>query len=764
MNLDKSPDGMPRRLSATVTVADIDRQAWETDESVLVHPGDHYVGLRSEDNFIGRGDSWEVEAIAVDIDGEVVEGADIEIEVTAPGTDEILESCERQSEARPVTCTFSDLRSGRHQVRATTTDDEGRLAATQRSFWVSRGDTSDIETAEEDGLVLIPRNDELEVGDIAEVFVQSPYYPLRAAVDIRRDGIYERQFITFTEDDPIFRFEVAPEMIPNLSIEILGIAAGDAHHPYRFAGGGVSLNVDRAHKALQVELETPEDEIAAGAQASFSARISDGDVSVEGARVLLFGVDESVLAMGDYQLEDPLSVFFPERAPNVDDLRSRSWLLMFGDDAALDDSVDSEEGVEHRTEEIKDANKDATILGTLAADDDDHDSALVQVKRQARATEQVVEVRGEAVSTQAPQPQQGEAIEIRENLDALAFWRGDLVTDEDGRVHIDEAMPIEASAHHTASTAEFQDSYDRGRHQILYSPRRTDAVILDGLLQTGSDHPLVDPVAQGLLDSRHNGHWSTTKENAFALRALRRFIDTHEAVAPDFTARAWLGDSQVFENSFGDDEVIRQNAVIPMSQLPEGDKVSPVAFERSGEGRMYYRMGLRYAPDSVDLHPVDRGLSVERNYRAVDDPDDVVRTEEGWQLRPGAEVRVELSVTVPATRSHVALVDRLPAGLEPLNPALSMSGGEVASSPGPTTRISCYSWWHRPWYEHHELRDDGVEVYAQRLPEGLHTYSYTARATTLGKFVAMPARAEEMYAPETHGRTHTELVAISPHR
>ena len=46
------------------------------------------------------------------------------------------------------------------------------------------------------------------------------------------------------------------------------------------------------------------------------------------------------------------------------------------------------------------------------------------------------------------------------------------------------------------------------------------------------------------------------------------------------------------------------------------------------------------------------------------------------------------------------------------------------------------------------------------LPEGTHQLSYTVRATTPGTFVAAPAKAEEMYSPETFGRSSGVTVVI----
>ena len=53
-----------------------------------------------------------------------------------------------------------------------------------------------------------------------------------------------------------------------------------------------------------------------------------------------------------------------------------------------------------------------------------------------------------------------------------------------------------------------------------------------------------------------------------------------------------------------------------------------------------------------------------------------------------------------------------------------------------------------------------IPAFTPPLWEGIHTYTYVARATTPGEYVAPPARAEEMYAPETFGRTGTDRVIV----
>ena len=101
----------------------------------------------------------------------------------------------------------------------------------------------------------------------------------------------------------------------------------------------------------------------------------------------------------------------------------------------------------------------------------------------------------------------------------------------------------------------------------------------------------------------------------------------------------------------------------------------------------------------------------------------------------------------------------------PMNPALAVTGqipddpNAQSGGPGGGSRHR-YWWWWRTWYEHQNMRDERVEAFASLLWAGVHEYTYVARATTPGNFVVPPAKAEEMYHPETFGRSRSDRVIV----
>jgi uncharacterized protein YfaS (alpha-2-macroglobulin family) len=309
----------------------------------------------------------------------------------------------------------------------------------------------------------------------------------------------------------------------------------------------------------------------------------------------------------------------------------------------------------------------------------------------------------------------------------------------------------------TAGAAHFVTSYSDGAHVLLHSARTADGILLDALIGQDPKSDLIPKLVAGLLNQRKAGRWSSTQENAFILLALDRYFNTYEKATPDFVARAWLGEHFAGEQPYRGRSTDISEIKVPMKLLAEVGE-APVTIQKEGAGRLYFRIGMQYAPADLKPPPADHGFSVRRTYEAIEDADDVRRDADGtWRVKAGAKVRVRLGMVAPGRRYHVALVDPLPAGFEAMNPALAVTGSIPAD---PKKEVSPTWWWSRSWYEHQNLRDERAEAFASLLYEGVYDYSYVARATTPGTFVVPPPKAEEMYAPETFGRGAGDRVII----
>jgi len=346
------------------------------------------------------------------------------------------------------------------------------------------------------------------------------------------------------------------------------------------------------------------------------------------------------------------------------------------------------------------------------------------------------------------------------SLEAIGWIWQVLIEDPASTTELDEIrLYISNRVVETAGAANFTTTYDDQSYLLLSSNRRTDAVLLDALIADDPDSDLIPKLVNGLLAHRKRGRWGNTQENVFVLLALDRYFNTYEAQTPDFVARIWLGDTYAGAHSYEGYTAERHETQIPMSYLVDADETQNLILSKDGVGRLYYRLGLSYAPTDLWLDPLDMGFVVLREYEAVDDPDDVWRDEEGiWHIKAGARVRVRITMVADNRRYHVALVDPLPAGLEIVNPELAVSGSIPQDPQDSDYRYGW--WWWGTWYEHQNMRDERAEAFASLLWDGVYEYTYIARATTPGTFVVPPVKAEEMYSPEVFGRSASDWVIV----
>ena len=144
MDFDSSDSLRPFSITAELTVTDVNRQAWAGTTSLLVHPADLYVGMRSERYFVQRGQPLKIDLIVADLDGKAV--AHQPIQVSAARLEWKLENgewvekeadvqeCKIDSADAPVTCEFETPVGGRYRITALVYDEKERGNENFRSY------------------------------------------------------------------------------------------------------------------------------------------------------------------------------------------------------------------------------------------------------------------------------------------------------------------------------------------------------------------------------------------------------------------------------------------------------------------------------------------------------------------------------------------------------------------------------------------------------------------------------------------------------
>lgn len=295
---------------------------------------------------------------------------------------------------------------------------------------------------------------------------------------------------------------------------------------------------------------------------------------------------------------------------------------------------------------------------------------------------------------------------------------------------------------------------------------RSTAIVLQSLTAAGADEALTRSLVRWLMDARRDGRWGSTQENAWAMEALVAYTRKYEAEEPDFLATATLGSDTVAQESMrgrSTDAAVTEITMKALQATTDGEL--PLRFSKEGSGTLHYGARLTYARRSADLLPLDQGFTIERSWAR----EGAATSEDATRFEPGELVRVTLRIRIPKERIWVAVSDPLPAGFEPVDAWFRTTASDLAQvatvqerrdRTGREVRPAWLTWFDSSGFDHVEKKDDRVDLFATRLPEGEHVFSYLVRATTSGTFRVAPTRAEQMYSPEVFGRGASAVVVV----
>jgi uncharacterized protein YfaS (alpha-2-macroglobulin family) len=297
---------------------------------------------------------------------------------------------------------------------------------------------------------------------------------------------------------------------------------------------------------------------------------------------------------------------------------------------------------------------------------------------------------------------------------------------------------------------------------------RSTAIVLNSLVRAeATDATAARPLVRWLLNVRKDGRWGNTQENAHAMEALVRYYRRFEPEAPNFRAVVTLGGEPLASAEFRQRTAESAVTAVPMPRVlgsaPVGESRA-LTFTKEGTGTLYYTTRLRYAVDALFQDGLDAGFHLERRYEPF--------VENGARLAAtsyaaGDLVRVTLTFRLAKERRFVAVTDPLPAGFEAVESWFSTTASDLRAQQDRQRNerdlgdgSDWENWFRSGGFDHVERHDNRIELFATRLSEGVHEFSYIARATTAGTFRTAPARVEEMYTPEVFGRTATSVIDV----
>ena len=318
---------------------------------------------------------------------------------------------------------------------------------------------------------------------------------------------------------------------------------------------------------------------------------------------------------------------------------------------------------------------------------------------------------------------------------AMALQR---VNPEDERI-LTLTSDLEGTAVRSATGAFWQD--DTETYYTLSTPNFNTALVLTLLARVNPASPLVGDAVRYLSINRNiHGGWLSSYETAWVLMSLTEVLRGTGELQAVYDFSAAVNGTQVASGTAGGLENINVVTTrLPLTDLT-ADGPNALTISRTGEaGRLYYRAFLQVYRPVQDATPINRGITVERQYYvnwAECQQEGCTPTQNYSLSTEDQPVVVRMTVVVPNDLYQVVVDDYLPAGAEIIDRSLKTSQQGESTPSGfdynPYDPMGGgWGWW---WFNSPKVYDDHIQWVAEYLPSGTYTLTYEFMPAHVGEF------------------------------
>ncbi|MDD5770069.1 MAG: alpha-2-macroglobulin family protein, partial [Candidatus Gracilibacteria bacterium] len=302
------------------------------------------------------------------------------------------------------------------------------------------------------------------------------------------------------------------------------------------------------------------------------------------------------------------------------------------------------------------------------------------------------------------------------------------------------------------------------------------AKMIGVLIDSGvSEKLLTENLVRFLISNRDEIGNYYTYNFSEVISAINKYVEfSGELNGVNFEAKTYLNSKEIMTSTFKESNKFE----IDKKTFNFGDYLisgeNSLGFEKTGSGKLYYDIGVRYYLPVSEMSSREEGITVVRNYYNYDDYKGAYKKNciNPWwyydfsgfggyciitktknidsilKAKKGEYIIGEIEIVLDKERTNVVIQDYLPAGAEILNTNFNTTSSEVKDISGQNNN----SWW-QGGFDYVEQKDDRVYLFAKHLNAGTYKYTYVLQASHIGEYNLKPAVAELLDKPEIWGRS-----------
>ncbi|MCB8945666.1 MAG: Ig-like domain-containing protein [Ardenticatenaceae bacterium] len=327
-----------RLFTIEATVTDLAGNQVSSREQVIVHRSQIYPGIAANQSVGLAGEPASFDLIAVDWDGNPVSGQPLSLEVVERRWYSVQEEDDdgrtiwRTSvEEIPVAVmgettvvtdgngrsqfSFIPPNGGVYRAYVTATDAQGNSSRSSTYIWVSGSDYVPWRRVNDHSFELINDKSSYQPGETAEILIASPFQGETAAlVTVERGHIKTHEVIHLVNNSTIYRLPITGDMAPNVFVSVLVMKGVDETNPAPdFKLGMTQFTVSREEQELKVTVVSDETAVQPGDTVNYTIEVTDHNGQPVAAELSLSLTDLAVLTIASRKELPILDYFYSEK-------------------------------------------------------------------------------------------------------------------------------------------------------------------------------------------------------------------------------------------------------------------------------------------------------------------------------------------------------------------------------------------------------------------------------------------------------------------
>ncbi len=310
-----------------LTVKNSNGQAVSAQKSFIVHRGEYYLGLKTDQYFLGKNESFQAKIKSVSTEGKEISVQNIKLQINKikwvqnkrkevdggyyykweKELELIREKTVSTNQNGNWSGDFSLDKEGEYELKVASKDSRGNMITNSYNIYVYGNAQVEVRRTNDTELEIVVDKSDLKIGDRAKIIIKSPYKKAKALISVERGKVFKYEVVNINQNLYDYSFTVLADYTPNFYVSVILLSA-DSDPEVKF--GQTQFKVDTERKELDISVQSDKKTYLPGEEVVLNLEAKDYAGNPAETEFSVAVADLSVLALKGNPKKNPLVFFY----------------------------------------------------------------------------------------------------------------------------------------------------------------------------------------------------------------------------------------------------------------------------------------------------------------------------------------------------------------------------------------------------------------------------------------------------------------------